>query len=139
VSSPERPIRVLLSKPGLDGHDRGIKVIIRALWEAGMEVIYTGMRVSPEAIALAAVQEDVDAVGVSNHSGAYDTLFPQVVDALDAHGVERNNVVIFCGGAIPPTEAPKLRSIGFDGVFPPGTSLDSIISFLRREVANARS
>ena len=139
MSTPDRPIRVLLSKPGLDGHDRGIKVIIRALWEAGMEVIYTGMRITPEAIALAAVQEDVDAVGVSNHSGAYGTLFPQVVAALDDRGVDRSSVVLFCGGAIPPAEAPKLEAMGFDSVFPPGTSLETIISFLRGEVANVRS
>ena len=104
-----------------------------------MEVIYTGMRVTPEAIALAAVQEDVDAVGISNHSGAYGKLFPEVVAALDAHGVLRGSVVLFCGGAIPPAEAPKLEAMGFNGVFPPGTSLHTIISFLRREVKNVRS
>ncbi len=125
-----RSARILIAKPGLDGHDRGVKLIIRALWEAGMEVIYTGMRVTPEAIALAAAQEDVDAVGVSNHSGAHGPLFRELIERLEAEGIGRDDVVLFCGGAIPPEDVDELRSIGYRGVFPPGTSLESIVSFL---------
>lgn len=131
------PARILVAKPGLDGHDRGIKVIIRALWEAGMEVIYSGMRVSPDAVALAAVQEDVDAVGVSNHSGAHRKLFAEVVNSLRALGVDGEEMVLFCGGAIPPEDVPFLEQLGYRGVFPPGTTLEGIIQFLRKEVGRS--
>jgi methylmalonyl-CoA mutase C-terminal domain/subunit len=134
VNSKASSIRVLLAKPGLDGHDRGVKVILRALLDAGMEVIYTGMRVTPEAIVLAAVQEDVDAIGLSNHSGAYRTLFESTAQKLIAAGVDLKSKVLFCGGAIPPTEVPKLEVMGFRGVFTPGTSLETIVQFLRKEV-----
>jgi methylmalonyl-CoA mutase C-terminal domain/subunit len=133
-SGSTRRIRVLIAKPGLDGHDRGVKLILRSLWEAGMEVIYTGMRVPPEGVALAAVQEDVDALGVSNHSGAHRELFSQVLRGLEGHGVGPRDLVLFCGGAIPPEDVPQLRAIGYRGVFPPGTSLEAIIEFLEREV-----
>ena len=129
-----RRIRVLMAKPGLDGHDRGVKIILRALWEAGMEVIYTGMRVSPEGIALAAAQEDVDALGVSNHSGAHRTLFREIVEHLRKEGFGDGDLVLFCGGAIPPADVPYLDELGFRGVFPPGTPLEAIVEFLRREV-----
>ena len=128
------PIRVLIAKPGLDGHDRGVKVILRALWEAGMEVIYTGMRVTPEAVVQAALQEDVDAVGLSNHSGAHRSLFKTVAEQLEAAGFSPRDKVLFCGGAIPPGDVEPLREQGYRGVFPPGTSLETIIEFLRNEV-----
>ena len=128
------PIRVLIAKPGLDGHDRGVKVIIQALMDAGMEVIYTGMRVSPDAVVLAALQEDVDAIGLSNHSGAYSTLFESVAKGLTQANVDLKSKVLFCGGAIPPAEVSALQSMGYRGVFPPGTSLQSIVEFLRNEV-----
>ena len=112
TTASKAPIRVLLSKPGLDGHDRGIKVLVRALRDAGMEVIYTGLRVTPEAVALAAVQEDVDAVGVSNLSGAHLTLFPKVAEELQRRGVDLGQTVLFGGGTIPPDDRDELVSIG---------------------------
>jgi methylmalonyl-CoA mutase, C-terminal domain len=126
-------IRVLLAKPGLDGHDRGVKVIIRALRDAGMEVIYTGIRATPAGIARAALEEDVDAVGLSNLSGAHLTLFPQTAEALRAQGVDLDRVVLFGGGAIPPGDHPALREAGFRAIFTPGTPLAEIVDFLRRE------
>lgn len=131
---PTARIRVLIAKPGLDGHDRGVKVILRALWEAGMEVIYTGMRVTPKAIALAAVQEDVHALGISNHSGAHRTLFREIVEAIRNAGMPPEDVVLFCGGAIPPEDVAELESLGYRGIFPPGTRLERIVDFLREEV-----
>ncbi len=130
-----RAIRVLIAKPGLDGHSRGVNVIIRTLWEAGMEVIYTGMRVSPNAVVQAALQEDVDALGLSNHSGAHRPLFEAVVDGLREAGLGAEDIVLFCGGAIPPADVAPLRDLGFRGVFPPGSTLESIVDFLRREVS----
>lgn len=127
------PIRVLLAKPGLDGHDRGIKVLIRTLRDAGMEVIYTGLRATPASIALAATQEDVDAVGVSNLSGAYQTLFPQVADELRSAGVDLNEVVLFGGGTIPTEDRKALLESGYRGVFGPGTRLEEIVTFLNQE------
>lgn len=128
------PIRVLLAKPGLDGHDRGIKVIVRALRDAGMEVIYTGLRVTPEAVALAAVQEDVDAVGISNLSGSHRTLLPEVVRQLRSAGVDLERVVLFAGGTIPPEDQPGLLAAGYRAVFGPGTATKAIIEFLEEEV-----
>lgn len=130
-------LRILLAKPGLDGHDRGIKVILRALWEAGHEVIYTGMRVSPAAIVQAALQEDVDAVGLSNHSGAHLGIFETVARDLREAGFSPDEKILFCGGAIPPRDLEPLRSLGYRGVFPPGTSLETITEFLKEE-ARAR-
>ena len=129
-----RPIRVLLAKPGLDGHDRGVKVILRALRDAGMEVIYTGIRAAPEAIARAVVEEDVDAVGLSNLSGAHADLFPRTAAALRAAGVDLDGVVLFCGGTIPREDHPALIAAGFRSIFTPGTPLAEIVDFLRREV-----
>jgi methylmalonyl-CoA mutase C-terminal domain/subunit len=127
------PIRVLIAKPGLDGHDRGIKVIARALRDAGMEVLYLGLRVTPRAVALAAAQEDVDAVGLSNLSGAHLTVFPEVARELEAAGVDLDQVVLFGGGTIPEADRPALRAAGFRGVFGPETPMADIVRFLEKE------
>jgi len=123
-----KPVRVLIAKPGLDGHDRGAKVIVRALRDAGFEVIYTGIRQTPEMIAAAALQEDVDAVGLSLLSGAHMTLFPEVVKRLKKSGL--SDVLVFGGGIIPDEDAPKLKRAGIDRVFGPGTSLQAIVDYL---------
>src|SRR5213082_3286948 len=115
-----RPIRVLVAKPGLDGHDRGAKIVARALRDAGMEVIYTGLHQTSEMIANAAIQEDVDAVGLSIMSGAHMTLFPAVIDLLRAKGA--NDVVIFGGGIIPDGDIPELKKKGVAEIFLPGSS-----------------
>ncbi|MBI4583039.1 MAG: cobalamin B12-binding domain-containing protein [Planctomycetes bacterium] len=134
--SNQPPLRILLAKPGLDGHDRGLKVIIQALIDAGMEVIYTGMRIPSQAVILAAEQEDADAVGVSNHSGAFRELFREVAAGLQAaEAAGRRRRILFCGGIIPPGDIPTLKSWGYRGVFPPGTSLEAIIDFLKAEAA----
>src|SRR6516165_11315552 len=125
----DRKVRILVAKPGLDGHDRGAKVVARALRDAGFEVVYTGLHQTPEMIANAAVQEDVDGVGLSIMSGAHNTLFPAVIDALKAKGV--SDVVVFGGGIIPETDLERLTSSGVRGVFTPGTSLESIIEWVR--------
>jgi methylmalonyl-CoA mutase C-terminal domain/subunit len=135
--SGARPLRVLLAKPGLDGHDRGIKVILRALRDAGMEVIYTGVRAPPGEIARAALEEDVDAVGVSNLSGAHQTLFPEVAEALREAGVDLRRVVLFGGGIIPAEDQPALLAAGYRALFTPGTPLEEIAGFLRREARPA--
>ncbi|MFO0675553.1 MAG: cobalamin B12-binding domain-containing protein [Polyangiaceae bacterium] len=129
-------IRILVAKPGLDGHDRGAKVVARALRDAGFEVIYTGLHQTPDMIAHAALQEDVDAVGLSIMSGAHNTLFPAVIDALKAKGV--NDVVVFGGGIIPEDDHARLRAAGVQGVFTPGTTLETIIQWVRDNV-RARS
>jgi methylmalonyl-CoA mutase C-terminal domain/subunit len=134
ATTRQHPIRVLLAKPGLDGHDRGLKVILRALRDAGMHVIYTGLRAAPEAIALAALQEDVDAVGVSNLSGAHLSLFPAVAEALRGAGVDLERVVLFGGGTIPPEDQAPLRQAGYRAIFTPGTSMGEIVSFIEKEV-----
>ena len=128
------PPRILIAKPGLDGHDRGIKVVIRALRDAGMHVIYTGARVSPQAVALAALEEDVDAIGTSNLSGAHPTLFPAIADALRDRGVDLARVVLFGGGTIPPADVPALEAAGFRRIFTPGTPTSAIVEFLEQEV-----
>ena len=133
-TSRPHPIRVLLAKPGLDGHDRGIKVILRSLRDAGMEVIYLGLRVSPRTIAQAAVQEDVDAVGVSNLSGAHGTLFPAIAEELTRSGVDLDRVVLFGGGTIPADDRELLVRAGFRTLFSPGTPLEEITRFLESEV-----
>jgi methylmalonyl-CoA mutase C-terminal domain/subunit len=127
-----RKVRILVAKPGLDGHDRGAKVVARALRDAGFEVIYTGLHQTPEMIASAAVQEDVDAVGLSIMSGAHNTLFPAVVGALKDKGA--NDVVVFGGGIIPEGDLERLRSAGVKGVFTPGTTLESIIDWVQKNV-----
>jgi methylmalonyl-CoA mutase C-terminal domain/subunit len=125
-------VRILVAKPGLDGHDRGAKIVARALRDAGFEVIYTGLHQTPDMIASAAVQEDVDAVGLSIMSGAHNTLFPAVIEALRAKGAD--DVVVFGGGIIPDDDIPGLKAAGIRGVFTPGTSLAEIIAWVRSNV-----
>ena len=132
----QRKVRILVAKPGLDGHDRGAKVVARALRDAGFEVIYTGLHQTPEMIANAAVQEDVDAVGLSIMSGAHNTLFPAVIEALEAKGA--SEIIVFGGGIIPEGDLDRLRSSGVKGVFTPGTTLESIIGWVNENV-QARS
>jgi methylmalonyl-CoA mutase C-terminal domain/subunit len=132
---PEKKIRVLVAKPGLDGHDRGAKVIARALRDAGMEVIYTGLRQTPEMIAEAALQEDVDAVGLSILSGAHLTLVPRVVELLRSNG--QDDVRIFVGGIIPDEDVPKLIELGVAGVYGPGSPTHKIIDDIRNLVGQA--
>ncbi len=127
-----KPIRVLIAKPGLDGHDRGAKLIARALRDAGMEVIYTGLRQTPEQIVAAAVQEDVDVIGVSILSGAHNHLFPRIVELLREQGV--NDVLIIAGGVIPDEDIPGLKEAGIDEIFTPGTTTTSTIEFIRNNV-----
>ena len=129
ASEATRPLRILIAKPGLDGHDRGAKVIARALRDAGMEVIYTGLRQTPEMIAAAAVQEDVDAVGLSILSGAHNTLLPRVVALLRDYGL--GDVPVFAGGIIPEEDIPALKAAGIAAVFGPGTPLSEIVQFIR--------
>jgi len=128
----EQPIRVLIAKPGLDGHDRGAKVVARALRDAGMEVIYTGIRQTPEMIAEAALQEDVDVVGLSILSGAHLELFPRVVRALEERGIRPDEVLLFAGGIIPDEDIPELQKLGFRQVYRPGASTQEIIEYVRR-------
>ena len=128
----DKKIRVLVAKPGLDGHDRGAKVIARALRDAGMEVIYTGLRQTPEMIAAAALQEDVDAVGISILSGAHNTLCPRIVDLLRERGMD--DCLVLVGGIIPNEDVPKLKEKGVAAVFLPGTSTEDIVQFLRQNV-----
>lgn len=128
----ERKIRVLVAKPGLDGHDRGAKVIARALRDAGMEVIYTGLRQTPEMIANAALQEDVDCIGLSILSGAHTVLCPQLMQLLREK--ELTDVLVVVGGIIPQEDIPKLKEIGIAEVFLPGTSMQTIIEFIRSHV-----
>jgi methylmalonyl-CoA mutase C-terminal domain/subunit len=125
----ERKIRVLVAKPGLDGHDRGAKVIARAFRDAGFEVIYTGLRQTPEMIVSAAIQEDVDAVGVSCLSGAHMYLFPRIVQLLRERGAD--DVLVFGGGTIPDEDIPKLREAGIAEIFTPGTLTSVAIDFVR--------
>ena len=125
----EGRIRVLLAKPGLDGHDRGVKVIARALRDAGMEVIYTGLRQTPEQVVSAAVQEDVDAIGLSILSGAHMTLFPRVVELAREEGLD--DVIVFGGGIIPDEDIPRLKELGVSQVFTPGAKMEDIIEFIR--------
>jgi methylmalonyl-CoA mutase C-terminal domain/subunit len=130
-----RKIRVLVAKPGLDGHDRGAKVVARALRDAGMEVIYTGLRQTPEMIAEAALQEDVDVVGLSILSGAHMALVPRVLEMLHSNG--QDNVKVFIGGIIPDEDAPRLRALGVVGVYGPGTLTEDIIRDIRNLMPEA--
>jgi methylmalonyl-CoA mutase C-terminal domain/subunit len=127
---PEQKIRVLVAKPGLDGHDRGAKVIARALRDAGMEVIYTGLRQTPEMVAEAALQEDVDVVGLSILSGAHLALTPRVLELLRANG--QGEVPVFLGGIIPDDDLPKLKEMGVAAVFGPGTSTEAVVAAVKR-------
>jgi methylmalonyl-CoA mutase C-terminal domain/subunit len=128
----ERRIRVLVAKPGLDGHDRGAKVIARALRDAGMEVIYTGLRQTPEMIVNAALQEDVQVIGLSILSGAHNAIVPRVLNLL--HEKEMDDVLVLVGGIIPDEDAAQLKQIGVSAVFQPGASLESIVSFIHENV-----
>ena len=128
----ERKIRVLVAKPGLDGHDRGAKVIARALRDAGMEVIYTGLRQTPEMIAAAALQEDVDAVGISILSGAHKTLCPRIVNLLRQNGMD--DTLVLVGGIVPNEDIAELKTSGVAEVFLPGTSTEDIVTFIREHV-----
>jgi methylmalonyl-CoA mutase C-terminal domain/subunit len=128
----ERKIRVLVAKPGLDGHDRGAKVIARALRDAGMEVIYTGLRQTPEMIAAAAMQEDVDAVGISILSGAHNTLCPRIIQLLHENGMD--DTLVLVGGIVPQEDIGKLKEIGVSEVFLPGTSTVDIVDFIRKNI-----
>lgn len=137
MAESPRKLRILVAKPGLDGHDRGAKVVARALADAGYEVVYTGLHQTPEMIAAAAVQEAVDAVGLSIMSGAHMTLFPAVIEALKERGV--GDVVVFGGGIVPKDDMPKLEQLGVAKIFTPGASTHEIIdwveSYLRPKVA----
>ena len=128
---PEK-YRIVVAKPGLDGHDRGAKVVARALRDAGFEVIYTGLRQTPEQIAEAAVQEDADAVGLSCHSGAHMTLFPRVVEQLRERGA--GEVLVFGGGVIPADDIPKLQAAGIEKIFTPGAATGDIATWLRERL-----
>jgi methylmalonyl-CoA mutase C-terminal domain/subunit len=130
---PDRKIRVVIAKPGLDGHDRGAKIIARALRDAGMEVIYTGLHQTPEQIVETAIQEDADAVGVSILSGAHMTLVPRIVEGLRDAGAD--DVLVVVGGTIPPDDAEELKGTGVAAVFGPGATTSDIVDFLRAAVA----
>lgn len=129
IASPTHPIRVLIAKPGLDGHDRGAKVMARALRDAGFEVIYTGLFQTPEMIASAALQEDVDVVGLSILSGAHLPLFPRIVAALRERGLD--DVLVVAGGTIPAEDVALVQEMGIAAVFGPGTSFAEVVAFLR--------
>jgi methylmalonyl-CoA mutase C-terminal domain/subunit len=131
-SEQARKIRVLVAKPGLDGHDRGAKVVARALRDAGMEVIYTGLRQTPEMVAEAALQEDVDVVGLSILSGAHMALVPRVLELLKANGQE--GVKVFIGGIIPDEDLPRLKEIGVAGIYGPGASTEDIVRQVKEAV-----
>jgi len=127
-----RKIRVVIAKPGLDGHDRGAKVIARALRDAGMEVIYTGLRQTPEQIVSAALQEDADAIGLSILSGAHNHICPRVMELLREEGL--TDVLVVVGGIIPDVDMPKLQAIGIEGIFRPGSSMQEIVDFIAGKV-----
>ncbi|HLL53850.1 MAG TPA: cobalamin B12-binding domain-containing protein [Myxococcaceae bacterium] len=128
----ERKLRILVAKPGLDGHDRGAKIIARALRDAGMEVIYTGLHQTPEMIVNAAIQEDVDAVGLSIMSGAHMTLMPAVIDLLQ--GQQAADIKVFGGGIIPDDDIPKLKKLGVTEIFTPGSSTQDIVQWIRQHI-----
>lgn len=126
-----RPVRILTAKVGLDGHDRGVKIISRALRDAGVEVIYTGLHQTPAQVVDAAIQEDVDGIGISLLSGAHMTLFPEVIRLLKEHSA--GDIVVFGGGIVPPEDVAALRAIGVDEVFTPGTSMQAIVEYVNRK------
>ena len=131
----DRKIRVLIAKPGLDGHDRGAKVIARALRDSGMEVIYTGLRQTPEQIVAAAVQEDVDAIGLSILSGAHNVLFPEIMRLLKEEDAE--GIVVFAGGIIPEQDVPKLKALGIREIFLPGTPTSAAVNAIRAAIVTS--
>jgi methylmalonyl-CoA mutase C-terminal domain/subunit len=128
----KRKIRVLIAKPGLDSHDRGAKVVARALRDAGMEVIYTGLRQTPEQIVETALQEDVDVIGLSILSGAHKALFPRIMELLKQKGL--TDVMVFAGGIIPEEDIPEMKKLGIKGIFGPGTPTETIIRFMLENV-----
>jgi methylmalonyl-CoA mutase C-terminal domain/subunit len=128
----DRKIRVVIAKPGLDGHDRGAKVIARALRDAGMEVIYTGLRQTPEQIASAALQEDADVIGLSILSGAHNHIVPRLMELLRQQGLD--DVLVLIGGIIPDVDIPKLKAVGVNGIFLPGTGMQEIVDFINGHV-----
>lgn len=134
--SSEKRIRVLVAKPGLDSHDRGAKVVARAMRDAGMEVIYTGLKQTPEQIVETALQEDVDVIGLSILSGAHMTLFPRIMELVKKKGL--NDVLVFAGGIIPEEDVPELKKLGIIKVFGPGTEMDTIVNFIRDSVAKRK-
>ena len=136
---PDQKLRVLVAKPGLDGHDRGAKVVARALRDAGMEVIYTGIRQTPDMIAEAALQEDVDVIGLSILSGAHMELFPRVIKALKDRDVDPKDVLLFAGGIIPDADIQPLKEMGFAAIYGPGTSTEDIIKFVNAWAASRPS
>jgi methylmalonyl-CoA mutase C-terminal domain/subunit len=128
--APSAPVRILIAKPGLDGHDRGAKVLVRALRDAGFEVVYTGLFQTPEMIASAALQEDVQVIGLSILSGAHMALFPRIMDALRERGLD--DVLVVAGGTIPKADIPRIKELGVAEVFGPGTRLAAIVDFIRQ-------
>ncbi len=128
----QAPIRVVIAKPGLDGHDRGAKVVARALRDAGMEVVYTGLRQTPQQIVAAVVQEDARVLGLSILSGAHNQIFPEVMRLLKAQGAD--DVLVFAGGIIPDSDVPGLKALGIREIFQPGTNTDDIVAFIRKEL-----
>jgi methylmalonyl-CoA mutase C-terminal domain/subunit len=133
----ERKPRILIGKPGLDGHDRGAKVIARALRDAGMEVIYTGLRQTPQMIVEAALQEDVDAIGLSILSGAHMSLMPRIMELLQAEGI--TDVPVFLGGIVPDQDVPALMEMGVAGIFGPGASIEEITTFIWEKIRRERT
>ena len=130
----ERKLRILVAKPGLDGHDRGAKVVARSLRDAGMEVIYAGLRQTPEMVVAAAVQEDVDVIGLSIHSGAHNYIVERVIELLKEEDAE--DILVVVGGIIPDRDVDRLRALGIDAIFPPGTTTTDIIDFIRERAGN---
>lgn len=128
----ERKIRVLIAKPGLDSHDRGAKIVARALRDAGMEVIYTGLRQTPEQIVETALQEDVDVIGLSILSGAHTTLFPRILSLINEKGL--NDVMVFAGGIIPGEDVPEMKKLGVKEIFGPGTPTETLVKFVKENV-----
>ena len=133
---PERKIRVIVAKPGLDSHDRGAKIVARAFRDAGMEVIYTGLRQTPEQIVETALQEDVDVIGLSILSGAHMSLFPRIMDLIRKKDLQ--DILVFAGGIIPNEDIPALKKIGIKEVFGPGTRTDDLVNFVRENVRRKR-
>jgi methylmalonyl-CoA mutase C-terminal domain/subunit len=130
--SPERPVRIVVAKPGLDGHDRGAKIVARALRDAGFEVIYTGLHQTPEQVVATTLQEDADAIGLSVLSGAHNYLFKRVIELLREKGAD--DVAVFGGGIIPPEDIAALKNIGVKEIFTPGTSTQDIVRFVREHI-----
>jgi methylmalonyl-CoA mutase C-terminal domain/subunit len=135
--SPDRKIRILIAKPGLDGHDRGAKVIARGFRDAGFEVIYTGLHQTPEQIVAAAIQEDVDAIGLSSLAGAHDYLFPRVIELLKEKAAE--DIIVFGGGIIPEEDLSSLLQAGVKGVFTPGTPIEDAVNWVRENIKPRKS